>query len=55
MAENRKKEEFMAKPIEKHDTAAWANIEKTKPLSKVTVPSETQVRNAKEYVDTNEK
>ena len=55
MAENKFKEKFMAKPIEKHDTAAWANIEVSKPISNVTVPSEIQVRNAKEYVDTNEK
>ncbi len=40
---------------EKHDTAAWANIESDKPVSKVTIPSGTQVKNAKEYVDTNEK
>lgn len=55
MAENRHKERNMAMPIEKHNTAAWANIEETKPVSKVTVPSEIQVRNAKEHVDTNEK
>ncbi len=45
----------MAKPIEQHDTAAWANIEKTKRISKVTMPSELQVDNAKEHVDSNEK
>jgi hypothetical protein len=55
MAENKFKEKHMAMPIEKHDTAAWANIEKTKPDSQVTIPSEVQVRNAKEHVDTNEK
>ncbi|MCX7922012.1 MAG: DUF3787 domain-containing protein [Clostridia bacterium] len=55
MAENKNKEKHMAMPVEKHDTAAWANIEKTKDASKVTIPSEVQVRNAKEYVDTNEK
>ena len=49
------KEKFLAKPIEQHDTAAWANIEDTKPVSDVNVPSELQVRNAKEYVDSNEK
>jgi hypothetical protein len=52
---NKFKEKFVAKPIEKHDTAAWANIEKVKPVSNVSIPSETQVRNAKEYVDSNEK
>ena len=55
MAQNRYKEKHMAMPIENHDTAAWANIEQTKPFSKVTIPSEIQIRNAKEYVDTNEK
>jgi len=55
LAENKKKQKFMAIPIEKHDTAAWANIEATKQASNVTVPSEVQVRNAKEHVDTNEK
>ena len=55
MADNKFKEKFMGKEIEKHDTAAWANIEKKKPVSNVTMPSEIQVRNAKEYVDTNQK
>ncbi|HHV29012.1 CDIF630_02480 family spore surface protein [Acetivibrio mesophilus] len=55
MAENKYKQKNMATPIEKHDTAAWANIEKEKPDSKVPIPSETQVKNAKEYVDTNQK
>lgn len=55
MAQNRYKEKHMGKPVEKHDTAAWANINKTKPVSKVNIPDEVQVRNAKEYVDTNEK
>ncbi|HHW21394.1 MAG TPA: DUF3787 domain-containing protein [Clostridiaceae bacterium] len=55
MAENRYKEECMGTPIEKHDTAAWANIESVKKVSKVTRPSELQTENAKEYVDTNEK
>jgi hypothetical protein len=45
----------METPIENHETAAWANIEKMKPVSNVTIPNEIQVRNAKEYVDTNEK
>lgn len=49
------KEKFMAMPIEKHDTAAWANMEKTKPLSNVNIPDEDEVMNAKEYVDSNQK
>jgi hypothetical protein len=55
MAKNRYKEKSMETPIENHETAAWANIEKTKPVSNVAIPNEIQVRNAKEYVDTNEK
>ena len=49
------KDTFMAKPIERHDTAAWANHVRTKPVSKVIIPDEIDIRNAKEYVDTNEK
>ena len=45
----------MAKPIEKHETAAWANIESTKQVSKVSMPSDMQVDNAKDYADTNQK
>lgn len=55
MAKNKYKEKHMAMPIEKHDTAAWANIEQKKPESGVTEPSEFQVRNAKDYVDANQK
>lgn len=55
MAKNKAKEKNMAIPVEKHETAAWANIEETKPVSVVPIPSKIQVRNAKEYVDTNEK
>ncbi|MCD2346092.1 MULTISPECIES: CDIF630_02480 family spore surface protein [Clostridium] len=55
MEGDRLKDSFMEMPIEKHDTAAWANIEKLKPISKVSVPSEFDMKNAKEYVDSNEK
>jgi hypothetical protein len=55
MADNRFKEKSMCTPIERHDTAAWANIESMKPVSNVTLPSELQVTNAKEHVDSNEK
>jgi hypothetical protein len=55
MAVIRFKEKHMGVPIEKHDTAAWANIEKTKPVSNVTIPSEEQVDNARDHVDVNEK
>lgn len=52
---NKFKEKFVAMPIEKHDAAAWANMEGAQPVSNVNIPSEIQVRNAKEYVDTNQK
>jgi hypothetical protein len=55
MKDTNYKEKSMATPIENHETAAWANIEKTKPLSNVSIPSEYLVANAKEYVDENEK
>lgn len=55
MAENRYKEKNMAMPIENHATAAWANIEKTKPVSRVAIPNDNEVRNAKDYVDANQK
>lgn len=43
------------KPIENHKTAAWANIRTMKKNSCVTIPSEDEVINAKEYVDENKK
>lgn len=43
------------KPIENQKTAAWANIENAKPVSNVAEPSHMQIKNAKEYVDENEK
>jgi len=55
MADNKFKEKHMAKPVEKHETAAWANIESIKQVSKVSMPSDVQVDNAKEYADSNEK
>ncbi|NLJ58556.1 MAG: DUF3787 domain-containing protein [Tissierellia bacterium] len=55
MAKNKYKEKHMAKPIENHATAAWANRSKTKSVSKVNLPDEEQVSNAKEYVDENQK
>lgn len=44
-----------ARPVENQKTAAWANIEKTKKESNVAVPDVSQVQNAKDYVDENEK
>ncbi len=52
---NQPKEKDLGKPVENHDTAAWANINQVKPVSNVNIPAEVQVRNAKEYVDSNEK
>ncbi len=55
MAENKTKQ-FRAVPIERHETAAWrGHIVDTKPLSKVSIPSEIEVDNAKEWVDSNQK
>ncbi|NLP36665.1 MAG: DUF3787 domain-containing protein [Firmicutes bacterium] len=55
MATNKKKEHALPAAVEKHDTAAWADQEKTKKLSKVSQPSERDVRHAKEYADGNQK
>lgn len=56
MAKNKRKDHFMAAPVERHDTAAWRNhIVDVKPQSNVGIPSELDVRNAKEWVDSNEK
>jgi len=55
MAENKYKEYTMAKPVENHTTAAWANIESVKPVSNVTIPSDFDVIEAKEWVDANQK
>ena len=55
MSMNKAKEHFMARPIERHTTAAWADIAEIKPVSNVTIPCGFKVRNAKEHVDTNEK
>ena len=55
MPDGKKKEYSRGVPVEKHDTAAWANIHTRISNSKVTVPSEDQVRNAKDHVDANQK
>lgn len=52
---NKSKEQSMKTPIENHTTAAWANINETKPVSNVPIPSINEVENAKDYVDDNEK
>lgn len=55
MSDHNTKERLMHRPIEQHTTAAWANIEKIKEISNVAIPSEIEVGNAKEWVDTNQK
>ena len=55
MAKNRFKEKNMSSQIENHKTAAWSNVSSSKKASKVNIPDDIQVRNAKEYVDSNEK
>jgi hypothetical protein len=55
MEKNNFKQKFQGMPIEKHDTAASANISYVKPISKVPIPNENEIRNAKDWVDANEK
>ncbi|KOA21498.1 hypothetical protein CLHOM_01690 [Clostridium homopropionicum DSM 5847] len=55
MAKNKFKERFLSTPIERHETAAWANIETAKPVSKVSVPSDFQIGEAKDWVEENQK
>lgn len=43
------------RPIENHKTASWANIGRIKEISRVAMPEEFQMMDAKEYVDENEK
>lgn len=55
MANKKPKDSFMAVPIENHKTAAWIeNPGKVKPLSQVVIPTEYDVHNAKEWVDSNQ-
>jgi len=55
MSDKNSKERLMLRPIEQHTTAAWANIEKLKEVSNVSIPSDVQVGNAKEWVESNQK
>ncbi len=55
MTANKKKNYFQALPIENHQTAAWIeNWKEVKPDSQVLIPTEYDVRNAKEWVDSNQ-
>ncbi|HBM81314.1 MAG TPA: DUF3787 domain-containing protein [Clostridiaceae bacterium] len=51
----KKSKRNISKPVEKHETAAWADIEKVKPVTNVSMPNESSVRDAKDHVDSNEK
>lgn len=55
MSDQNANERLILRPIEQHTTAAWANIEKLKEVSNVSIPSELEVWNAKEWVDSNQK
>lgn len=55
MAKNKSKDKHMAQPIENHATAAWANQSQFKAISKVNIPDEEQVDNARDYVNENQK
>ena len=55
MSSSEAKKDLIKQPIEKHDTAAWADVSRKKPVSNVTVPSNFAMENAKDWVDSNEK
>ena len=55
MKKNEPKKDLIKQPIEKHNTAAWADINENQPVSNVPLPSDFSVENAKDWVDTNEK
>ncbi|HEY8499216.1 MAG TPA: DUF3787 domain-containing protein [Clostridia bacterium] len=55
MDDNRIKPTHLQKPVERHNTAPWADMRKTKRVSNVVIPTEKGVINAKEYVDQNQK
>jgi len=55
LSKKKKKSNNRRQPIEAHNTAAWANIERHQPVSNVSIPSDFEVINAKEYVDENRK
>ena len=42
-------------PIENHETAPLMNMAKTKPVSNVSIPDESEMYDAKSWVDENEK
>lgn len=52
---NTRIEKDKEKAVENQDTAAWANREKSKAVSNVSIPEEAQIKNSKDYVDNNQK
>ncbi|WP_072280172.1 CDIF630_02480 family spore surface protein [Alkalithermobacter thermoalcaliphilus] len=48
---NKSKKHSNCTPIECQETAAWADIKKTIPESKVPIPSQSAVVEAKEWVE----
>lgn len=42
-------------PIEKQDTAAWANFKSLQPETRVIIPSEEAIDDARDWVNHNEK
>ena len=55
MTSRKSKDHSLAFPIENHKTAAWiANWKNVEPESQIVTPSETDVQNAKDWVDTNQ-
>lgn len=52
---NKFKQKMNEMPIENHQTAAWANIEKLEGEARVFNPGYLGAEQAKEYVDENEK
>jgi hypothetical protein len=55
MAKDKYKGKHMAQPVESHATAAWASQSQLKAVSKVNIPDEQQVENARDYVNENQK
>lgn len=51
----RAKNKVKKRPIERHSTAAWANISQEMETSKVSLPSRQDVEFAREWVNKNQK
>lgn len=49
------RDKYPGKPVERHISAAWAEISQSKPVSNVAIPSMEGIEDAKGYVDENEK